>query len=346
MYTPAYLLSDRLINNIVRLENAKTFISSQIEELTSKDKLARRSKSLNIFHAAHMLGLTMSIKDAEKLVDGKRFPLEDTRVLLLNNFRNVLEFNRSSVAEGYADVDKNLLVHINKILLTDWKETWDAKVRESGEHPDSSMDSWMELRDSNIDPAYVQHELFEILEWFKVNRSGIYPMIRLSALLYRLLEIAPMLYLNKLTIIGVADFLLHKYGFANAYLPIARTFDVYADDYFEAWATSKERGEIGVWIERLIRNLATDMSETRDEFFRLKGEQQQTQKQPFLDLNKRQLKILKYLQTIPTVKREDYCQMMDVSTMTAFRDLSDLVDKKLLRIEGRGRGTKYMLYSR
>jgi hypothetical protein len=40
------------------------------------------------------------------------------------------------------------------------------------------------------------------------------------------------------------------------------------------------------------------------------GEETNTNSQPLLDLNKRQLKILRYLQTIPTVKREEYCQCL------------------------------------
>jgi len=38
--------------------------------------------------------------------------------------------------------------------------------------------------------------------------------------------------------------------------------------------------------------------------------------------------------------------MMDVSTMTAYRDLTELMEKKLVKLEGQGRGTKYMLSNR
>ena len=88
------------------------------------------------------------------------------------------------------------------------------------------------------------------------------------------------------------------------------------------------------------------MLETREEMVKTLNEEDKSSKKPFLDLNKRQLKILRYLQTIPTVKREDYVQMMDVSTMTAYRDLTELMEKKLVKLEGQGRGTKYMLSNR
>ena len=93
--------------------------------------------------------------------------------------------------------------------------------------------------------------------------------------------------------------------------------------------------------------MAADLQESFDNVTGLLGEEEKRNtSQPFLDLNKRQLKILRYLQNIPTVQRDDYCQMMDVSTMTAYRDLNDLVSKKLIKVEGQGRGTKYKLASR
>jgi Fic family protein len=173
------------------------------------------------------------------------------------------------------------------------------------------------------------------------------------------LRISPLMVLNKITIIALTDYLLYKNNYLQStFIPISRNFDIYEDEYIEAWNSSiqgklnPETGEVHeledltLWLERFTRNLSHDILEVREIFNRKIGDDQKSIKQPFLDLNKRQLKILRYLQTIPTVKREDYIQMMDVSTMTAFRDLNQLVKKKLLKIEGKGRGTKYMLSSR
>ena len=173
-------------------------------------------------------------------------------------------------------------------------------------------------------------------------------IIRIAVLLYRLIRISPFIVANKLTLIAVADFLLFKNGYIDrTYFPSTRNFYVYEDEYLEAWTQSIEHNEnMTLWIERFVRNLANDMVDTREEVQKNLQEETRSIKQPFLDLNKRQLKILRYLQTIPTVKREDYVQMMDVSTMTAFRDLNELVSKKLLKVEGKGRGTRYMLYNR
>lgn len=355
MYDPQYSISDSLLNNIVKLEIDKHYLESTQVSTKTRNRLASRAKTSNLFHFAHTLNINLTLKDAEKISDGKKIVTEDARGTILNNFRNALEFTRSNISETYIDIDLNILQHLNKILLTDWKESWEAKLRTSGENIDLSLENWATLRDQSIESLYVQQKLVELLDWYKSSMSKVHSLIRIGVFVERLIEISPFIYLNKLTTIAIADYLLYKNGYvAKSHFPTVRNFDVYQDEYLEAWNQRRMNAEmdpekaedITLWLERFIRNLSVDMRETKEEMQKQIREEEKGSKQPFLDLNKRQLKILRYLQTIPVVKREDYVQMMDVSTMTAYRDLNELVQKKLLKVEGQGRGTKYMLYHR
>lgn len=347
MYEPNYRLSDRLINHLAKLEADRAVVAHYGNTSVIKPRLEKSAKSLSIFHLSHLLDLPTSLREAERIAEGKRVVTDDKKGVIINNFRNILEFNRSTVATNYPEVDLNLLTHLNKLLLTDWHESWEAKIRTLGESPSGEFDQWIGTRDQSIDPKETINQVTEILEWYKSNQSVVFIAVRIAVLIKRLIEIAPFLYGNQLTIIALCDYLLMKSGYGNkSFLPVVRSFDISQEDYLDTLMMTKGSGDISLWIERFVRNLAGDMAEVIGEFNVAVAEQEKSAKQPFLDLNRRQLKILRYLQTIPTVKREDYCQMMDVSTMTAFRDLTDLVNKKLIKIEGQGRGTKYMLYNR
>lgn len=347
MYQPNYRLSDRLINHLAKLEADKAVVAHYANSPTIKPRLEKRAKALNLFHLAHLLEVPMTLREVERVAEGKKVVTDDKKGTLINNFRNILEFNRSSVAGSYADVDLNLLTHLNKLLLSDWHESWEAKIRTMNESPDGEFDQWVGARNQELDPKETLNQVSEAIEWYKSNQSIVFVLIRIAVLLRRLIEISPFVFGNQLTIIGLADYLLMKTGYASkGFVPAVRGFDMAQEDYLDTLMLTKESGDMSLWIERFVRNLASDMTEVSEEFSVAMAEQEKSAKQPFLDLNKRQLKILRYLQTIPTVKREDYCQMMDVSTMTAFRDLADLVNKKLVKIEGQGRGTKYMLYNR
>lgn len=359
MFEPSYDLTHRILNNLIKLELDRKYVTDKEVKESAQVGMEERAKALNILHIGHLIGINLTVKDAEKLAEGKRLETEDMRGTILNNFRNVLEFTRSNVADSYSDIDINILVHLNKILLTDWKETWDAKLRLGGEEPDPTHDNWIEVRDRGLESILIQDKLMDVINWFKSNSSKIHPIIRTAIVIYEIIRISPFAFLNKLTAIAAADYLLHKSGYGDdIYLPVCRNFDVYEDEYIESWNNAVqgkldpmtnqviEVENITLWIERFIRSLSNDIVEVKDFLMKKVTEDEKSIKQPFLDLNKRQLKILRYLQTIPTVKREDYVQMMDVSTMTAFRDLTELTDKKLLKVVGKGRGTKYMLITR
>lgn len=343
MYEPKYNLTHTILNNILKFEILKTRIECLDISEDTRAEMKKRTKSTNLLHLGHLVGVNLTIKDAEKIAEGKRLETEDARGLLLTNFRNVLEFVRSNVVDTYSDVDLNVLLHINKLMITTWKESWEAKFRTSTDKLDISYDNWGEYYDSTLNTAAIQDEIVDLLNWYKTNSTKIHPIIRTAIVIRRLLEIYPFVYLNKLTIVAITDYLLYKAEYiSKVSFPITRNFDLYETDYMEAWKAD----DMTFWIEKFTSNLSNDILEIRETLNEKLVIEEKSVKQPFLDLNKRQLKILRYLQTIPTVKREDYIQMMEVSTMTAYRDLNELVKKKLLRIEGIGRGTKYKLANR
>lgn len=66
-----------------------------------------------------------------------------------------------------------------------------------------------------------------------------------------------------------------------------------------------------------------------------------TSKMDLAHLNRRQVKVLDYLKEFDYITRREYTHMFDVNFMTAYRDLNELYKKKLIRVAGTGRGTRY-----
>lgn len=348
MFNPEFTITNKILNNIINIE--KQLIRIEYLDISTNQalKLKAGTKSLNLFHFAHMISYNISLNDAEKISEGKLYDQENASNLLINNLRNVHEFIRSSLQDEYIDIDSSILLHINKIMLSNWKEVWDVKFRNPQIIEDTQWNDWTRVTDKTIEPLTLQDELKSAFDWYKISAQKVHVLIRIAALTFRLIQIAPFSYLNKFTIISAIDFLLKKHGYlSNDYLSTFRFFDSNNSNFIAVIEKTnlENQNDITFWTEYFTEALALELQAVTENIKSLSSESS-TQKKTFLDLNKRQLKILKYLQTIPTVKREDYVQIMDVSTMTAFRDLNDLVTKKLLKIEGKGRATKYMLTNR
>jgi Fic family protein len=347
MYTPKFSYSDKVVQNLVKAERIRSSLENADLSYNSRFKLTNQAKAIDIFHIAHMLKVDMTISEAEKFIKTPEIEIaEIPKGNILYNFKNTLDFNRSGSTEVFTELDTGLILHLNKLMQHEWRETWEANLRSFNDQIDGRWDSFIGFVDNSIKPAEIADELDSLIEWYKYSIPSITPLVRIAIVFYRLIEIAPFAGANKFVTISIIDSLLYANGYGGKiYASIARTVDANEERFLKILEVVKRTHEISHFIDLFISCVSEDMSKTREIVNEFKIKEEKTKEQPFLDLNKRQLKIIKYLQTVPTIQREDYCHMMDVSTMTAFRDLKDLVRKKLIKLDGKGRGTKYKLAS-
>ncbi|MBP9759020.1 DeoR family transcriptional regulator [Candidatus Dojkabacteria bacterium] len=343
-----YYISNQVLNNIIQLEVTRTELKKFEIQAEMLRKLEEESFIENMLHTSNMLGLQQTYKDAEKFSEMKIEIGNDTSKHILNNFRNVLEYLKSNETNNYIDINVNMLIHVNKFLINGWKEEWEAGLRNDNKI-NLMYDDWGEFIDNSIVLTNIHYETQENIDWYKNNITRIHPLLRISVLIYRLIRITPFRNLNKLSLIAISHFLLQKNRyFYNSPLSMSKIFDKNNTLLQNSLKTclNDENENITAWIEVFTDAITTEYKELLIKVQQSNESTIKNEEKPFLDLNKRQLKILRYLQSIPTVKREDYIQMFDVSTMTAYRDLNALVKKKLLRIEGEGRATHYKLANR
>lgn len=343
-----YQLTNIIVNNLIKLEKTKARL--EILELNEEitEKYINKKFIYNIFYTANQLGINMTFNDTQRFIEGKMPIQGDLKLTLLNNYRNTLEFLRANKKNVLMNIDTNVLLHINKLLIINWKDSWEAKIR-TDISIDNTVDSWIALQDDTIQTHEIETEVMNTLDWDRTNKERINPVIRAGVVLYRSMRIMPFPSMNKFTILCLVDLMLQQNGYQDkTFLSIMKLYGQREEEYLNIWTQTIQSptGNITPWIEKFITDITFEYQEIENELKQEIEKEKSKSYQPFLNLNRRQLKVLKYLQTIHSIKREDYVQMFDVSTMTAYRDLNDLVDRKLLKIEGQGRGTKYQLANR
>jgi Fic family protein len=349
MFQPQYELNDRILNAIVAIEVTAARAEKLDFPYALRSKLQQQAKSRNLFHICHLLSLPVTLRDAEKLAEGRKIEeVEDTRWTLVHNFRNLLDVNRAGATEALGNVDRATLLHINKLIISQWQQPTDVRFRTANDGFDGTMEGWLNYRDVDVTPQEMETQLRWALDWFQTEQSRINPIIRAAVLLFRLVQLEPLFAGNQYTLLGMMDLIFYQWGYTkNMFFPLLQLFDLQQKEFWHAWDLSLRTQSLTPWIETFTEAFASGMKEHLHEIGQVAEQQEEKNtSQPFLDLNKRQLKILRYLQNIPTVQRDDYCEMMEVSTMTAYRDLNDLVVKRLLKVDGQGRGTRYKLATR
>lgn len=347
MYTPKFTYTDKLVQNLIKLEQNRIEITNTDLAYNTRFKLGSELRAKDIFHLATMLGLEITIREAEKLANNQRIDeIDEIRGIILRNYNNVLDFNRSNIADTYSEFDQPVMLHLTKLMLSQWRETWEASFRSFRAKIDDRWDNFVELRDRDIMENDIEKEINELVEWYKFSSSTITPIVRIAISIYRMIEIIPFNAGNKFIIAAILDYMLLKNGLSSkSYTSTMEIISANDSKLHKTFMAAKQSNDLSIWIDGFASILNSSLIDSREELGKFISQEEKSKQQPFLNLNKRQLKVLKYLQNVPTIKREDYCHMMEVSTMTAFRDLNELVRKKLIKIDGKGRGTKYKLAS-
>ncbi|MDD3647731.1 MAG: Fic family protein [Candidatus Dojkabacteria bacterium] len=347
MSEPTYKITNNILNYIVKFEIEKKGIEDKQfpEDIIQKARL--NANADDIFHLANMLELNLSVKTARKIASGKTLSIENYKGQYLTNFRNAVEYIMATQS-SYYPIQANILLHLNKVLITGIADEWDSKFRTGGEQINSQDDNWIQFLDTSIPSIEVQAQALKTIEWYASKQKQIHPLITIPIVLYRLIRIFPFIFGNKITLFAVCKYLFFKGGiYLDGLVPLVKNFSLHESEFFDTWrAAISSNDDVTSWIEVFTRTFSTETRTTGESIDKLIIEHKDHNKQPFLELNKRQLKILRYLQNIPVIQREEYVEILDVSTMTAYRDLTQLVKKGLLRVEGHGRGTKYMLATR
>ncbi len=89
-----------------------------------------------------------------------------------------------------------------------------------------------------------------------------------------------------------------------------------------------------------LPKIESDEHSTTVTIFSTKGKFEEKRE---VELNERQREALEYIEKHGKVTNREYRKINDVSRQTAKRDLSDLVEKEILKQKGKGRGTHYIL---
>ncbi len=340
-----YQLTNQMVNLIAEIEREDT--ANRYKPLTGdiRKELLENNMVRSIMHFGQILGLNITHKEAINLCNAKQPESEDIKWILLRNLRQSLEYIRSTMKSSYNDVNLELLLHLNRILVQDWKDQWSAKVRTTLQ-PNIEFEQWINMMDETVEIHEVEQELEKTFDWYKNNITRIHPLIRIPVMIYRIVRLAPFNSLNQLLTISLADLLIQKYGYTeHSFVSSPKIFNTNSEAFMKSWqeAVATPTGNITTWIETFLTHIKAEISLGAAEIDSALARAESKKDKPFLNLNKRQLRILRYLQTIPSLKREDYVQMFEISSMTAFRDLKGLLDAKLLKTEGEGRATRYKL---
>ncbi|HOU76330.1 MAG TPA: Fic family protein [Candidatus Dojkabacteria bacterium] len=345
MYSPNYYITNKILHHIVQFELAYKDIQNLPLPIKEKRDFYSSVKNENLYHIAKLIGVDISMKDAEKIFTGKEINVLEKPKVLLINYRNALEFISQMSKDKYLNLAPGTLLHLNKILTSNWTDSWNSgRFRSKEEKYNDEYDRWSHIRNGKSLKDFNQQYITEVLDWVKETRFQVHPLIKIAVAVYEIFSCYPFFTGNQLTILGLTEMLYSEFGiWEKSLLPINRHFYTNEEQYIKALTACIESCDITMWIELFVKGVDNDTQQVREQIFRIEQEKVQQKKKLFLGLNSRQLQAINYLKKYSQITRKKYTEIMGISFMSSYRDLNELVKRKLIFQYGHGRSTFYTL---
>ncbi len=339
-----YTITNLILDYILKYELSIKNIEKTPLPFKFKDALYSKLRVEDITSLGEMIGEKIGYETAVEIETGKLAGRKKNNLLIFNNYRSTQDFIKTYNQMQFIPPSAQLVTHINKILMQEIVEMWEVgKFRQSSEKPNEIYDSWYRFREHYPNINYERH-FNEIFEQITNSKGKVHKLIYFIVLLYEFIEKAPLIAGNQLTAIQIFSILLKEYGYnPDNLLPLNKCMNFLGSDLTSAYLKSKSQKDLTIFIEAILYSLSLEILNLENQITEIYENKVRKKAELSIDFNTRQIKILEYLQVHKKVSRSDYTKIMDVSFMTAYRDLQELLEEEYLKAKGRGRGRYYVL---
>ncbi len=336
MNTPALAYTDMFVKNLLSITESNVSLQDAFQEIDKNNpkfiELEETLKSEILFQYMHCINISIAFKDSRKFALGMNKPPENSKERMMLNIRNVLDYINASFTNERFGLP--LLVHLNKLALDDIKDVWEiSKMIVSEGEIDSSFD--FENKDKvvmqNDMPSYIR----SLEDYLATAQQP--DMVKIAMIFYEVSHSHLFACGNDATALAMMLFMYRKIGL-HPYINFSKCLN----NLQHVRQKTMDAESMEVWLEMFFFELAKETKELRSRFSPFL-EEVRVEHTSYVDLNLRQIKGLAYIKEKGKISREIYGRLNNVSQITSYRDLTGLLQKGYVRVEGIGKGTKYVL---
>ncbi len=336
----SYKITDKTLLHIAHLERNITILTQNELPAATRYKKVTESLFEDLFAISSLFKLNLTHGDIKKIAIGRETSSKEEK--LLSNIRQIFDFIQNNYRKDNIVFNFHLVQHIVKLLQSEILEVWDiGKIRTGGE----TVDKTFELENQSYTNSDISGLLADAVLWIE-NDNDTHPFIKACVFMMLINVNSPFVGLNFISSLIFFRVILEKYNYGNGFcIPLFKILNHKNFNMFEMLNASLSKTST-IGLSEVIQSMAGAMDEIinhyKSEFvqFDYVDIKSSTTK---LDLNDRQLKLLKLLQQKVFIKRREYIKLFKVSPMTAYRDLNFLQEKNLLVLTGNGKSTTYTL---
>lgn len=350
-FKPNYRITDKILNNLTLIASAREVIE-QASLVPKWEANLRRQALLHNTHSSTAIeGNKLSLEQVESLSQGKEITAaqKDKQEVLnyIAALEKIPEFAPTSV------INAEILLKIHEILTRNTlKSSSDCGVFRNrqvyvGKHVFDATGFREEVVYMPPETDKVPELIDEFIDWLNLilsGNNGLNPVLIAGIAHYEIARIHPFIDGNGRTARLLATLILYLSGFDHRRIfALDDHYDRDRPAYYAALGTvDKETLDLTKWLEYFTDGVAFSVIEVKDAVLRL-GSKGKKGLRSQVTLTPRQMKIVEFINVHGKVTNKDLQTLFQVSAQSVHKELSRLVELKVIKSQGASRSLSYIL---
>jgi Fic family protein len=351
MYTPKFVISNKILRNIGAIEAAKEVIENAplvpaFEKEFQSDALVR-----TVYHGTHIEGNDLTLMQARKVLEGEQIIAKDRDIQEIINYRKVVELLDELAAKrgGYEpsmlkDIHRETIRNIvEEHKAGDFRKT-QVVIKEGGT-------GQVIFRPPPF--PEVPYLIEDFINWLNsVDAKDYHPILRAGIAHYVLVAIHPFVEGNGRTARAFTSLMLMREEYnIKRFFALEEHFDADPESYYKAFSVVDTNApnigdrDLTPWLEYFTEVVAIELSKIKEKVRKLSIDvrlKMRIGRQ--VALSERQMKLIEYLsEKGPSIMAELRKVLPMVSEDTVLRDIKDLSQKNIIKKEGSTKASSYAL---
>jgi Fic family protein len=352
MYSPKFLISNKILKHIGAIEASKEVIANAPLVPSFEKQFQSDATLRTIYHGTHIEGNDLTLVQTKKVLEGEEVYGRARDIQEVINYRNVVTLlEELAVKRGGYDPEMLKDIHkvtVNKIVAEEKIgvfRTTQVVVKEEGTG---------EIIFSPPPFVEVPYLIEDFFVWLNCAEAmEVHPILRAAITHYILVAIHPFVEGNGRAVRAFTTLILVREGYdIKGFFSIEEHFDSDPGAYYDALSEVDKQSkniaarDLTAWLEYFSGVVAIELTKVKEKVRKLSidtrikakmGEQ--------IALSERQMSLVEYISDQGSANMQELKQILSmVSEDTVLRDLKGLLDKGIIKKEGSTKASRYIIF--
>ena len=349
LFEPKYTITDKILNNISQIMAGREVIEHSRLIPKWELKLKKEAQIHNAHSSTSIEGNKLTLKQVQALSENREVVATEKDKKEVLNYLKALD----SIPEyaKHKTIGVKLFLKIHKIVTIDTlQDNNDCGVFRNRQvfvgrriFNGTSFKEIVEYMPPETKD--VPRLTAEFLDWLNSDKTNeVNPVISAGIVHYEIARIHPFIDGNGRTARLIASLVLYKSGFDHRrFFALDDYYDENRAAYYAALKTAQtNKGDITRWLEYFTDGFLYSINKVKDFIVKM-GLFSKIEEGERIELTQKQIKILERVKEKDKVSNKDLRDMFGITRQAMLKEISKLIDAKLIVLVGKGRNAYYKI---